>query len=78
MDKYLEILRLSKVKIHVIQGNRDHVVPLECSINLIRKVPHAKIDIIENADHISVIFGREKQFTRDLEHVWESISHSKG
>lgn len=76
MDKYLEILRMSKVKIHVIQGNRDQVVPLECSINLIRKVPNAKINFIDNADHISVIFGREEQLTRELEHVWESISHS--
>lgn len=74
MDKYLEILKMSKVKIHVIQGNRDQIVPLECSINLIGKVPNAKINIIDNADHISVIFGREKQLTRDLGYVWESTS----
>lgn len=76
MDKYLEILRMGKVKIHVIQGNRDQIVPLECCINLTEKYPNAKVDIIDNADHSSVIFGREKQLTRELEHVWESISHS--
>ncbi|XP_047340389.1 probable lysophospholipase BODYGUARD 4 isoform X2 [Impatiens glandulifera] len=71
VDGYLEILKRSKVKINVIQGGRDKVVPPECSANLKKKVPDADIHIIPNADH-SVIFGRENDLTRYLETIWWS------
>ncbi|GFZ09395.1 alpha/beta-Hydrolases superfamily protein [Actinidia rufa] len=77
MDEYLEILKDSRVNIHVIQGSKDHVVPLECSSNIKMKVPHAEVDIIANADHSTVILHREKDFTRDLEHIWASTNDNR-
>ncbi|XP_060177166.1 probable lysophospholipase BODYGUARD 4 [Lycium barbarum] len=73
MDKYLEILRIAKVKINVIQGNRDQVVPLECSNNVKMKVPEAEVKIVDKADHTSVVIGREKDLCNDLEKLWGSI-----
>ena len=73
-DKYLETLRMAKVKINVIQGTRDQVVPIECSINIQKQVQEAEIDKIANANHGSVVLGREKDFTRDLERIWSSVA----
>ncbi|XP_038725199.1 probable lysophospholipase BODYGUARD 4 isoform X1 [Tripterygium wilfordii] len=71
MDNYLETLANSKVKIWVVQGTRDQVVPIECSNNIKMKVPDSEVDHIANADHGTVIFGREKDFTDKLEHLWQ-------
>ncbi|KAF9593626.1 hypothetical protein IFM89_024310 [Coptis chinensis] len=74
MDEYLEAIKRSRVVVKVIQGDKDQVTPLECSRNLKLKIPLAEVQIISNADHSSVIFGREQHFTRDLEHLWLSAS----
>ncbi|WCJ27644.1 alpha/beta-Hydrolases superfamily protein [Euphorbia peplus] len=73
MDDFLEILRESGAKICVMQGDRDNVVPLECGKNIKEKVPSAQVCIISNADHSSVIMGREKDFGQHLEHIWTSF-----
>ncbi|XP_004249369.1 probable lysophospholipase BODYGUARD 4 [Solanum lycopersicum] len=73
MDKYLETLKIAKVKINVIQGSRDQVVPVECSKNIKMKVPNAEVKIVDNADHTSIIIGREKELCNDLEKLWGSI-----
>ncbi|KAL2320535.1 hypothetical protein Fmac_029504 [Flemingia macrophylla] len=72
VDTYLIILTKVGVRINVIHGDRDLVVPMECSSNFKMKAPNAEINIIPNADHSTVIFGREKEFAYSLEHVWES------
>lgn len=72
MDDYLESLIENKVKLYVIQGDRDQIVPMECSINIRRKVPSAEVTIVQNADHNSVILGREKDFTETLQKIWVS------
>ncbi|XAR64866.1 Triacylglycerol lipase [Bertholletia excelsa] len=74
MDEYLESLKDPKVPIHVVQGNRDNVVPLECSSNIKIKVPHAQVKIIPNADHTTVILNRAKDVTRDLLYIWASAA----
>ncbi|MCD7450754.1 hypothetical protein HAX54_008391 [Datura stramonium] len=73
IDKYLETLKIAKVKINVIQGSRDQVVPLECINNVKMKVPDAEVKIVDDADHTSVIIGREKDLCNDLEKLWGSI-----
>lgn len=73
-DKYLEGLKTARVKINVIQGTRDQVVPIECSINIKMKVQEAEVNLIANADHSSVVLGREMEFTRDIERVWASVA----
>ncbi|KDP39631.1 hypothetical protein JCGZ_02651 [Jatropha curcas] len=72
-DDFLETLVKSTVKIFVIHGDRDNVVPLECSKNIKNKVPTAEVSIIPNADHVSVIIGREKEFTLNLERICASV-----
>ncbi|KAF8395546.1 hypothetical protein HHK36_019494 [Tetracentron sinense] len=71
-DEYLEAMKKSGTILNVIQGDRDQVVPLECSHNIKVKVPHADVKIICNADHNTVILGRGKELTRDLEQIWLS------
>lgn len=77
MGDYMETLvnNSHHVKVCVIHGDRDQVVPLECSIKLKEKVPDAMLNIIPNADHNTVIFGRKKDFTLCLEKVWRSTSN---
>ncbi|KAL8095106.1 putative lysophospholipase BODYGUARD 4 [Apium graveolens] len=77
MDEYLETIRKSGVKITVIQGSRDQVVPLECSNNIKTKVPDADVRVIANADHGSVILGRSQDFARDLESIWASTADTR-
>ena len=74
MDSYLKILTKARVRINVIQGDKDHVVPMECCRNFKLKAPNAEINIIPNADHSTVLFGREKEFAYGLEHTWASYS----
>lgn len=77
MDEYLETLNKSGMKISVIQGPRDQLVPLECSNNIKTKVPDADVKLIANADHNTVVLGRENDFTRDLEHLWASTADTR-
>ncbi|KAL5834903.1 hypothetical protein ACOSQ4_014400 [Xanthoceras sorbifolium] len=72
IDDYLNTLIKHGIKICVIQGDQDDVIPLKCSINIKMKFPDAKVLIITNAGHITVILGREKEFTQSLERIWSS------
>ncbi|PRQ45823.1 putative dihydrolipoyllysine-residue acetyltransferase [Rosa chinensis] len=74
MECYLEVIGKAGVKVSVIHGDRDQVVPVECSNNIQMTVPEAQVNIIKNADHSSVLLGREKDFTLHLEHVWAASS----
>ncbi|KAK1316233.1 hypothetical protein QJS10_CPA05g00641 [Acorus calamus] len=70
LDGYLEVLKQSKIPVTVVHGDRDLVIPVECGYNVKAKVPLTELRIIPNADHRTVIMGREKVFTRDLEEIW--------
>ncbi|KAG2405427.1 lysophospholipase BODYGUARD 4 [Vigna angularis] len=72
VDSYLIILTRVGVRINVIQGEKDQVVPMECCSKFELKAPEAEINIIPNANHGTVLFGREKEFALSLEHIWES------
>ncbi|XVF06697.1 hypothetical protein REPUB_Repub06bG0072900 [Reevesia pubescens] len=72
MDEYLEILNRSRVKVCIIHGDQDLVVPLDCSQNIKMKFPEVELNIIQNADHGTVICRREKEFAKSLEHIWAS------
>lgn len=74
MENYLEALTKAGVKICVVQGDQDQVVPVECSYNIKNKAPNVEIDIIKIANHSTVIISREKQFTGYLELVWASLA----
>ncbi|MED6218322.1 hypothetical protein PIB30_025725 [Stylosanthes scabra] len=70
MDTYLKILTKAGVIINVIQGGKDEVVPIDCCIDLKKKVPNAEINIIPNKNHKTVVFCREKEFANSLELTW--------
>ncbi|KAL3026668.1 hypothetical protein AAZX31_03G006600 [Glycine max] len=72
VDSYLMILTRVGVRINVIQGDKDQIVPMECCSKLKLKAPNAEICIIPNANHGTVLFGRKKAFAYSLEHIWES------
>ncbi|GMI84590.1 hypothetical protein like AT5G17780 [Hibiscus trionum] len=73
-DEHLEILNESRtVKVRIIHGDQDMEVPLECSKEMKMKFPElVELNIVRNADHISVIFHRAKDFAKDLEDIWAS------
>ncbi|CAH9069113.1 unnamed protein product [Cuscuta epithymum] len=74
MDKYLEALTSCGVKMKIIHGSEDQVVPLECSEKMKMKAGDAKVKFIAGADHSSVIMGRERDISRDLRQFWASIT----
>lgn len=76
MENYLEVLSKAGVKICLVQGDLDQVVPVECSYNIKAKAPNAEVSIIKNANHSSVIVSREKEFTRFLECIWASLANT--
>ncbi|KAL4339459.1 hypothetical protein GQ457_08G013780 [Hibiscus cannabinus] len=73
-DEHLETLSKSRsVKVSIIHGDQDMEVPLECSNNMKMKFPElVQLNIVPNADHISVIFHRARDFAKNLEHIWAS------
>ncbi|KAI9093617.1 hypothetical protein K1719_027066 [Acacia pycnantha] len=46
MDKYLKILNKAGVRINVVRGDKDAVVPLECCYNLKLKAPNAESNLV--------------------------------
>ncbi|KAJ7976460.1 Alpha/beta hydrolase fold [Quillaja saponaria] len=74
MDRYLGILTKAGVKISVVQGDQDQVVPIECCKNFKLKAPDIEVNIVRNADHGTVIFGREEDFAQNLGCIWTSLA----
>lgn len=72
MGGYLKVLTEARVKISVVQGDKDQVVPMECCNTIKAMAPHAEVDIIRDANHSTVILGRKKEFARYLEYTWLS------
>ncbi|XP_021743420.1 probable lysophospholipase BODYGUARD 4 isoform X2 [Chenopodium quinoa] len=72
MEEYLSILRDAKVKLTIIQGNEDQVVPIECSSSIKMKVPEADVRIIPKTNHSTIVLRHAKEFTQDLESIWMS------
>ncbi|KAL6009649.1 hypothetical protein ACLOJK_000078 [Asimina triloba] len=73
LDDYFEALSTSTAQVKLVHGDRDELVPVECSYNIKAKVPRGEVQIVTDADHNTVILGREKDFTRDLEKTWISL-----
>lgn len=71
-DRFLAALSSSGVPARLIHGSEDRLVPVECGHAMKLKVPHLDLRVLQGADHTSVIEGREKDFTADLERFWFS------
>ncbi|KAJ0243740.1 lysophospholipase BODYGUARD 4 [Hirschfeldia incana] len=73
-DGHLETLVNSGVKIHLMQGDRDEMVPLHCSGDMKKNYPAVEVEIVVGADHESVIGGRREEFAERLKSIWNSCS----
>ncbi|XP_010549721.1 PREDICTED: probable lysophospholipase BODYGUARD 5 [Tarenaya hassleriana] len=76
-DRNLGVLADSEVRIHVVQGDLDEVVPLDCIRNMKTKFPTVEVEIVAGTDHRTVITGRRKAFTAKLESLWDSIEKNQ-
>ncbi|KGN59355.1 probable lysophospholipase BODYGUARD 4 [Cucumis sativus] len=74
MDGYLDELTKAGIKIDIYHGNRDVVAPIECSYNLKKKAVDATVNMVINANHQTIILGREREFTEDLESIWSNTA----
>ncbi|KDO76731.1 hypothetical protein CISIN_1g012188mg [Citrus sinensis] len=75
LDGYLDAVRNHvKCDVNVFHGEDDELIPVECSYNVQRKIPRARVKVIEKKDHITIVVGRQKTFARELEEIWRSSS----
>ncbi|XP_022773600.1 probable lysophospholipase BODYGUARD 3 [Durio zibethinus] len=72
LDLYLDTVRYRlKCDVTIFHGKDDEVIPLECSYNVQRRIPRARVKVVENKDHITIVVGRQKAFARELEEIWK-------
>ena len=75
LDGYLDTVRDHlKCDVNVFHGRDDELIPVECSYNMQSRIPRARVKVIENKDHITIVVGRQKAFARDLEEIWRKSS----
>ncbi|CAN8255924.1 unnamed protein product [Cochlearia groenlandica] len=71
-DKNLETLVNSGVRISVVQGDKDDVVPIDCMWNMKAKFPAVEFEVITGSDHTNVIMSRREDFVANLVSLWTS------
>ncbi|OMP02822.1 Alpha/beta hydrolase-1 [Corchorus olitorius] len=72
LDSYLDAVRdRLKCDVTIFHGKDDEVIPLECSYDVQRRIPRARVKVVENKDHITIVVGRQKAFARELEEIWK-------
>ncbi|KAL0711894.1 hypothetical protein Bca4012_018872 [Brassica carinata] len=75
LDSYLDIVRDKlKCNVAIFHGRDDEVVPVECSNNVQSRIPRARVKVVENKDHITLVVGRQEEFAKELEEIWKSSS----
>lgn len=75
LDGYLNVVHNHlKCDVNIFHGRNDELIPIECSYNVQERVPRARVKVIEKKDHITIVVGREKAFTRELEKIWSRSS----
>ncbi|KAM7259102.1 hypothetical protein ACFE04_014843 [Oxalis oulophora] len=70
LDTYLDKVDNLKCRITIFHGEDDELIPVECSYNVQKRIPRARVKVIENEDHITIVVGRQQAFARELEEVW--------
>ncbi|CAA7028368.1 unnamed protein product [Microthlaspi erraticum] len=72
LESYLDYVRDHvDCDVNIFHGGKDEVIPVECSYNVKTKVPHATVHVIPDKDHITIVVGRQKDFARELELIWQ-------
>lgn len=73
LDGYLEVLQEQLTcDVTVFHGEYDDLLPVSCSYALKTHVPRARVVVVGGKDHITVVIGREKAFTREIEDIWHN------
>ncbi|KAF5938488.1 hypothetical protein HYC85_022747 [Camellia sinensis] len=76
VDEYLDIVR-NRLKCHVtiFHGRDDELIPVECSYHVQSRIPRARVKVVDNKDHITLVVGsHQKAFARELEQIWKASS----
>ncbi|KAK8599862.1 hypothetical protein V6N12_049733 [Hibiscus sabdariffa] len=72
LDGYLEVIhRQLKCQVTIFHGGDDEVVSPECSYDVQRRIPRARVKVVKNKDHITIVVGRQKAFAEELEEIWK-------
>ncbi|WOL09997.1 hypothetical protein Cni_G18751 [Canna indica] len=75
VDGYLEALREEmSCDVVVYHGRDDELLPVDCSYAVKSRIPRARVKVVEDKDHITIVVGRQKAFARELEEIWWSAS----
>jgi len=75
IGSYLETVKENpNCKVTIIHGKNDDVIPLECSYEVQKRIPRAQLRVIDDKDHITIVVGRQKDFARELEEIWNSTN----
>ncbi|XP_072988234.1 probable lysophospholipase BODYGUARD 3 [Typha latifolia] len=75
IDHYLDIVRDQlKCDVTVYHGRDDDLLPIHCSYAVGSKIPRARVKIVDNKDHVTILVGRQKAFARELEKIWKSTN----
>ncbi|CAL1386620.1 unnamed protein product [Linum trigynum] len=77
LDGYLDDVRdRLRCHVNVFHGGDDELIPVECSFNVQRRVPRARVKVVDGKDHITIVVGRQRAFARELEQIWRRASSS--
>ncbi|CAF2275155.1 probable lysophospholipase BODYGUARD 2 [Brassica napus] len=72
LESYLDHVRDHvDCDVAIFHGGKDEVIPVECSYSVKTKVPRATVHVIPDKDHITIVVGRQKDFARELELIWQ-------
>ncbi|GLJ50284.1 hypothetical protein SUGI_1070900 [Cryptomeria japonica] len=72
MDKYLEVVGQTDCEVMILHGKEDKVVSVDCSLAIKSRISKTKLKVLDNADHVAVIMGRERILAKELEDLWAS------
>ncbi|XP_060180178.1 probable lysophospholipase BODYGUARD 3 [Lycium barbarum] len=77
IEGYLDMVKNHlKCDVTVFHGEDDELIPVECSYNVQSRIPRARVKVVENKDHITIVVGRQQAFARELEEIWKNNSTS--
>lgn len=72
LESYLDHVRDHvDCDVAIFHGGKDELIPVECSYSVKSKVPRATVHVIPDKDHITIVVGRQKDFARELELIWQ-------
>ncbi|XP_020571005.1 probable lysophospholipase BODYGUARD 1 [Phalaenopsis equestris] len=76
IEGYLDTVRekMRTCEVTILHGSDDDVLPVSCSSAVKSRVPRANLRLINGKDHITIVIGRQKAFTRELEQIWAAAN----